>query len=280
MNIISPGELETVKGTVEISADASDPDDYITQVEFFADSISLGKDTEGADRWSKYWDTSTFPEGETQVMAVATDDEGKTASDTVTVTVDNNDPPTVTVTSPSSQETVSGTVEVTATASDADGAVLVVEFFVDGALIGTDFDGADGWGVKWDSSSVTDGEHTITAKATDDDHESALNSINVTVDNNQGGGMYVWDISWKETGPHLKTIVTIYYDSDGDGVAESSDSPVSGAQVGLTLSHEGGSSESYTGTTGSNGVVEFQWKRAPSGLYTAEITSITHSTYN
>ncbi|KXA88837.1 hypothetical protein AKJ57_06260 [candidate division MSBL1 archaeon SCGC-AAA259A05] len=99
--------------------------------------------------------------------------------------------------------------------------------------------------------------------------------------------MYVWEISWKEAGPHLKTTVTIKTDSDGDGVAESSDDPVEDATVDFTLSldSDGDGSydddnQSYTGTTNSKGQVEFMWKHAPSGDYKGEVTDLTHSSYD
>ena len=46
-----------------------------------------------------------------------------------------NDPPTVAITNPSSNDIVDGTVLITATASDSNGTVAQVEFFVDGVSI-------------------------------------------------------------------------------------------------------------------------------------------------
>jgi len=107
----------------------------------------------------------------------------------------------------------------------------------------------------------------------------AAPQITVTVAN-EAGGMYVWDISFRETGPHLKATVTILADSDADGLAESSDDPVSDATVYFTLTNQDtGESQSYTGTTDSKGQVEFQWKFVPAGEYKAEVTDVTHSSY-
>ncbi|MEA3376524.1 MAG: S8 family serine peptidase [Chloroflexota bacterium] len=128
---------------------------------------------------------------------------------------------------------------------------------------------------------AADGTYTVALTVTDDDGATDTASQDVTVSSGGGeaGGMYVWDMSWKETGPHLKATVTILVDSDGDGVAESTDDPVSGATVSFTLSNDSDGSQSYTGTTDAAGVVEFQWKRAPSGMYTGEVTGLTHTTY-
>ncbi|MGD2178245.1 MAG: hypothetical protein PVG71_10530, partial [Anaerolineae bacterium] len=126
----------------------------------------------------------------------------------------------------------------------------------------------------------TDGTHTLTAEVTDSGGNTGSDSITITVGGGSaGGGMYVWDISFKETGPHLKAIVTIQVDSDGDGAAQATDDPVSGATVDFTLTRESGQGQTYAGTTDSSGVVEFQWKRASSGTYTAEVTNVTHSSY-
>lgn len=97
------------------------------------------------------------------------------------VAVDN--PPSVAIASPASGTTVAGPVAVSATASD-DSGVTQVEFFVDGTSIGIDTNSADGWGVSWDSASVADGPHALTATATDTAGQTATSaSVSLTVDN-------------------------------------------------------------------------------------------------
>ena len=44
--------------------------------------------------------------------------------------------------------------------------VTQVEFFVDGASLGTDTVGSDGWTWSWDSTTVPEGSHTLLAQAT------------------------------------------------------------------------------------------------------------------
>jgi len=70
--------------------------------------------------------------------------------------------PTVAVTSPSSGSTVSGTVSLTATASDNVG-VASLKFYVDGVLKGSTSSGS----LAWNSAAETNGVHTITAVASD-----------------------------------------------------------------------------------------------------------------
>jgi hypothetical protein len=211
-----------------------------------------------------------------------------------------NEPPSVTITSPEDGATVSETIEVTADASDQDGSVAQVEFFVDDSSIGVDEDGSDGWSVSWDTTTVSDGDHTLTAEATDDGGATATDSISVTVDNGSGDigtDMYVWaiDFSQKDYGRggsfhDLVITVTIRQDSDADGVAEGTDDPLSNASVDLTLTHDSDGDKAYdcttddecwnfAGTTDGAGQVTFTLKFAATGDYEALVTALTHSTF-
>jgi hypothetical protein len=98
-----------------------------------------------------------------------------------------NVPPTVSITNPTNGATVSGSsVMISANASDSDGTVTQVAFFVDSTSIGTDTNGSDGWSVLWDSTRVADGAHTLTATATDNAGGEGNQSISVTVQNTAG----------------------------------------------------------------------------------------------
>ncbi|MDK9712390.1 DUF7507 domain-containing protein [Acidaminobacter sp.] len=77
--------------------------------------------------------------------------------------------PEVTFTSPFEGAEVSdSSVPITVNATITEGSIEKVEFFIDGSTspLITDNDGTDGWNAVWDSTSVNDGSHTITAKAT------------------------------------------------------------------------------------------------------------------
>ena len=93
--------------------------------------------------------------------------------------------PTVSLTAPANGATVSGTVTLSANASDNVG-VSRVEFSVDGSLVGTA--NASPYQVSWNSASVANGGHTIAAKAFDAAGNSASSSASVTVSNSGGGG--------------------------------------------------------------------------------------------
>lgn len=73
-------------------------------------------------------------------------------------------PPTTSITSPASGATVSGTITVTASASDNVG-VTKVEFYLDGALQSTDLSAPYEW--SWNTTTASNGSHSLTSKAFD-----------------------------------------------------------------------------------------------------------------
>lgn len=90
--------------------------------------------------------------------------------------------PTVTITSPSNNATVQGTVTITADAVD-DSSVTQVEFFIDGESLGVDATPADGFAISWNTVVFQDGNLQISAVATDDALQTGTSQIMVNVDN-------------------------------------------------------------------------------------------------
>ncbi len=173
-----------VSGVVPVSAVASD-DDGVVGVEFFVGGVSLGVDADGSDGWGVSWDSAAGSDGGVTVSAVATDSGGNTASDSVSVTVDNEGP-SVSVSAPIDGATVSGVVAVAASASDTVG-VAQVEFFADGVSLGVDADGSDGWGVSWNTNASPAGVVSLSATATDLSGATDSDTISVTIDTSGGG---------------------------------------------------------------------------------------------
>ncbi len=112
--------------------------------------------------------------------------------------------PAVSITAPLNGATVVGTVSVTATASDNVG-VTKVEFYLDGVLKSTDTTSPYAW--SWDSTTASNGSHSLTAKA----YDAALNvgtstAVSVTVNNVATGT----DISgWTVTQANATVVYTI-----------------------------------------------------------------------
>ena len=94
-------------------------------------------------------------------------------------------PPTTSITSPANGATVSGTVTVSATASDSVG-VTRVELFVDGGLAGTDT--SSPYSFAWNTATVSNGGHSLQTRAYDAAGNVGTSSVvNVNVSNAGGG---------------------------------------------------------------------------------------------
>jgi beta-lactamase superfamily II metal-dependent hydrolase len=99
--------------------------------------------------------------------------------------VPDTQPPTTSITSPTNGATVSGTIGVTATASDNVG-VTRVEFYLDGVLKSTSTSAPYGW--SWDTTTTSNGSHSLTSRA----YDAAANvgtsaAVSVTVSNASAG---------------------------------------------------------------------------------------------
>jgi PKD repeat protein len=102
--------------------------------------------------------------GSYTVQLTVTDNRGGTHTASATITVANR-LPTVSISGPVNNATftASATVSLSALASDPDGTVAKVEYFVAGASVGSSL--ASPWSVTW--SNVASGAYSITAVATD-----------------------------------------------------------------------------------------------------------------
>lgn len=176
----TPTNGSTVSGGVPVEAMATGSNG-VAKVEFYLDG-ALNK-TEGVapycmagDNGSlpcNNWDSTTVPNGSHTITAYAYDSAGlKSAASTSTFTVNNGI--TVKIINPASGSTVTGGIPVEATATSSSG-IAKVEFYLDGVLNKTEniapYCMASDSGVapcyNWDSKSVANGSHTITAYAYD-----------------------------------------------------------------------------------------------------------------
>ncbi len=98
--------------------------------------------------------------------------------------------PTVSITSPASNQTVSGVWAVAANAAD-NVSVVGVQFKLDGANLGAEVTTSPYY-INWNTSQTTNGSHTLTASATDSAGNVTVSSgITVTVSNSStGSGTY------------------------------------------------------------------------------------------
>ena len=161
--ITSPAGAETLGGTVDVAASATD-DVAVGKVEFLVNGSVAAADTTAPYGFAL--DTRTLANGTATLSARATDAAGNTGSSVpVAVTVANDvAPPSVAITSPAAGQSVSGAVEVTADASD-DSAVAKVEFLVNGAVRASDSSAP--YGFALDTAELANGSATLEARAVD-----------------------------------------------------------------------------------------------------------------
>jgi len=158
---------------IALEATASDSDGTITKVEFYQDGQKIGEENN-----APYEHTIQNAAAGTYTIEVkATDNCGATASETITITVNEgqtDDPvaPTVSITSPNDGDTFTeGTdIEIMAEAADSDGMVTKVEFYEGTTKIGEDTDAPYAYTIM----NATPGNYELTAKAIDDEGNTKM----------------------------------------------------------------------------------------------------------
>ena len=186
VSLTSPASGATVSGSTAIAASASD-NVGVAKVEFYFDGALRARET--TSPYSYSWNTTTSSNGSHTVMARAYDaaNNSRSASRTVTVSNSTSDTtlPSVSITSPASGATVSGTLTIQASASDNVG-VQSVTFAVDGSTKCTDTTAS--YACSWDSNTVSNGSHTLTATARDAAGNTRSHSLSINVQNSTGNG--------------------------------------------------------------------------------------------
>jgi kumamolisin len=97
------------------------------------------------------------------------------------LTQSSTDIPSVSITSPANGATVSGTINITANASDPVGTITHVDFYVDSTLIVSD--NAAPYTATLDTTGLSNGQHTLKAIAYNNAGNSAQSVVTVTANN-------------------------------------------------------------------------------------------------
>jgi subtilisin family serine protease len=161
VNITSPANNSTVSSIVTVSTSVSSQNP-VSRVELYVNGSLLATDTTSPFAFS--WDTTGLS-GSQSLLAKVIDVAGYSAtSSPITVNVGQADltPPEVQVTSVVSS---GKSITITASASDQQGPVVKVEFYVDGKLKATDT--AAPWSAKISSKPLGSGTHSVQARAYD-----------------------------------------------------------------------------------------------------------------
>ena len=174
----APGAMFSSPAVIGMVASAADGDGTVSLVRFYANNSVVG--TAGSNPFSFTW-TGAQP-GTYTITAEAVDNEGAgTMSAGVSITVrPPNMMPSVTVTSPTANQTFTtqSHVALAATASDTDGVIASVEFYANGLSIGVTSTGP--YAVSWTPAAA--GAYTITAAATDNSNARTMSAgVPITV---------------------------------------------------------------------------------------------------
>lgn len=163
VSITAPASGAIVAGIIPVSASATDAAG-VAGVQFKLDGANLGAEVIAAP-YVISWNTTLSVGGTHALGAVARDGAGNIGTAApVSVTVDDV-PPSVSITAPVSGAMVAGIITVSATAAD-DVSVVGVQFKLDGANLGAEVTTAP-YAVSWNTASVSNTLHTLTAVARD-----------------------------------------------------------------------------------------------------------------
>lgn len=179
----------TSASTANFSVTATDADGAVQSVEFFLNRNSIGQAVR--DQLTNVWRLSGSFAGLTvntsyELVAIASDSSGNvTASSTTNISVSNatSAPPSLSIVATPGTVAFSQAAQLTALASDPDGAVSSVQYFVNGSSVGTSSNASSSYQVNWTSS--TSGTFNVYALATDNTGNTAISpTVQVTVKRN------------------------------------------------------------------------------------------------
>jgi hypothetical protein len=172
---------------IDLSWTASTDNIAVTGYRVFRDGTEIGTAST-----TSFSDTGLTADTAYEYTVGAIDAAGNPSDLSATVNATTPAPdtvaPSVVLTGPAAEATVSGTVTITADAAD-DVGVAGVQFLVDGVNLGAE-DGASPYSVSWNTAGVPNGSHTLLALARDAAGNVTTSSpITVTVANTQTAGL-------------------------------------------------------------------------------------------
>jgi len=187
--IISPTNNATFKtsANVNVTANASDTDGTIVRVRFFSGLDLIGEKTNAPYTIS----LTNLQVGNYQLTARATDNGGAVTASTpiqITVTAATNEPPAISIRSPTNNATLSVPLDlvIKVNASDPDGSISKVDFFNGRRLLGQ----SSASPFTFTLSNAPAGNYVLLARATDNLGAATVSSPNyVTIQTNTLGGL-------------------------------------------------------------------------------------------
>ncbi len=167
-----------VSGTINVIANASD-NTGVAGVQFQLNGVNLGTEDVAAP-YSVSWNTLTVGNGNYTLTAIARDAAGNISTSTGMLVAVNNDiqAPTVIITAPVAGN-VSGTINITANASDNTG-VTGVQFQLNGVNLGAE-DVTVPYSVSWNTLTTANGNYNLAAIARDSSGNTSTSAAVVVI---------------------------------------------------------------------------------------------------
>ncbi|MCE7566797.1 chitinase [Aliivibrio fischeri] len=171
VTITSPNDNSVILAgsIVEVNASASDSDGSVIGVEFFANNVTLGSDTQAP--YTVNWDATVI--GSNTLKAVATDNEGNNSENSILVTVSDQNVVTALTSPITGSSLVLGKItQLKATATSLSSSITKVDFLVNGVVIASDT--TSPYSVNWTPAAI--GAYTLSVEATDAQGNTALST--------------------------------------------------------------------------------------------------------
>jgi len=183
VEITEPTDGAIVSGITTIQALVYD-NRGVAKVEFYIDGTKVSVSYSSPYYYNWNTDSLTYNSQHT-IKVKAYDTSGNVGESSVTVTIGDPNAPEVVITNPQNGETVAGivTIQVSVTERNkkAPSGIQKVEFYIDGSKVGEDT--SSPYEYNWNTTTVSNGNHTIMAKAYDNANNIGTASITVNVQN-------------------------------------------------------------------------------------------------
>jgi hypothetical protein len=176
VTISVPGTATTAS-SVNFTATSSDSDGSVISVEFFVNRNSIGQAVR--DQLTNTWRLTTnfvgLPPGSTEVVARAIDSDGNVAASSTSIinlVAASSIAPSITVDPSTTSAAFNRQVQLRANARDSDGTVSTVQYFANGASLGSSTNAGTRYQVNW--TPTTSGTFNVYATATDNTGNIAI----------------------------------------------------------------------------------------------------------
>ena len=195
----APTDGATLRGRISGAQCAISAPTTIRRTSFYATSWQINNDYSAP--FNCDFDTTRLKDGPYTLRARTYNSNGGYSDTSINVTIANSGPapaptpaptptnaaPTVSITSPAASQTVAGTINYAASATD-DAAVARVLFFLDGSATALATDTSAPYGGSLNTATLANGTHTLRAVAYDAEGLNTSTQVSFNVQNTTSGG--------------------------------------------------------------------------------------------